>query len=96
MVNLKYTITASGTKYVPVSAGEFIVQVAGTWDGATVAIHWDYDGGSVAYSGGSFTANGSGRFDIASGKFAIVTTNAGANTSLKIFIAPVVGRTREL
>lgn len=93
MTNLKATVEADGTIEIPVTAGEYIVQLGGTWDGATIAVHWDYDGGTALYTGASFTSDGGGKFINAAGKFAIITTGAGT-TSVKVFIAPVINRTQ--
>jgi hypothetical protein len=95
MVNLKATITENGTILVPATAGEYIIQIAGTWGGATVTVGWDYDGGNVTYTDGAFTADGGAVFSIASGKFSLVTTGSGT-TSLKVFISPVVTKTKSI
>lgn len=93
MINQKATLTANGTVLVPVTAGEYIIHIAGVWDTATVVIHWDHGGAStVAYPSSSYTTDAVTRLDIATGKFAFVVSSVGASTLLKVFVAPVVNK----
>jgi hypothetical protein len=80
-------ITTDGDYDVTVSAGrEYLVTVAGTWNGATVTLY-AYDHGLedfVAVEDAAWTANAELRYVPRASRLRLTLTNDGASTSLSV------------
>lgn len=80
------TLTESTTNEHAVAPGrEYAFGVAGTWDGMTVTIKWTDNTTNVAFSDGSFTADGGIVFIPPTGKIQVVSGADSSNAGSVIY-----------